>query len=60
MFALLPHFDCSLGFRNFMTLIHQVTLKNYLPRVHMYFIFVIRIPKALTSASPSLITTAST
>lgn len=60
MFALLPHFDCSFGFRNFMTLIHQVTLKNYLPHVHMCFIFIIRIPKALTSASSSLITTAST
>lgn len=60
MFALLPHFDCSLGFRNFMTFIYQVTLKNYLSRVHMYFIFIIRIPKALTSVSLSLITAAST
>lgn len=35
MFAVLPHFDCSFGFRNSITLIHQVTLKNYLLRVHM-------------------------
>lgn len=60
MFALLPHFDCSFGFRNFMTFIYQVTLKNYLSRVHMYFIFIIQIPKALTSVSLSLITAAST
>lgn len=60
MFALLPHFDYSFGFRNFMTFIYQVTLKNYLSRVHMYFIFIIQIPKALTSVSLSLITAAST